>query len=262
MAKLSDSAYKTYQILVLCPVVFFTSAWAGSTMTVMCPLAGWLKAHLPFSLGIMTRPDWWGTFASRWWARIIIRASLLRVDVKGRENIRKDTSYVFVANHQGAYDIFLVCGYLGAEIRWMMKRSLEKIPFLGIGCRHAGYIFVDKGNAGKVRNTYRRAEHALQDGASLMVFPEGARTFTGRMGRFTRGAFTLADELQLPVVPLTINGSFDVLPRTRDGQFIHRHPLSLTIHEPIFPTSKGQDNIERLMKESYEAVISELKVES
>lgn len=246
--------YKLYQILVLVPVVFFSSVWAGSTMAVMCPLAAWLKAHLPFSLGIMTRPDWWGTFASRWWAKMIVRASLLSVEVTGRENIEPGQSYVFTANHQGAYDIFLVSGYLGYEFRWMMKRSLEKIPFLGIGCRHAGYIYVDKDTASGVRNTIRNAEKALKDGASVMVFPEGARTWDGKMGEFHKGAFLVANEFQLPVIPMTINGSFDVLPRQNDGKFIHRHKLSLTIHKPIQPIGKGKKNIEYLMQESYEAI--------
>lgn len=250
--------YKLYQIVVLCPIVVLTSAWAGTTMAVMCPLAGWLKSHLPFSLGIMTRPDWWGTLASRWWARIIMRTSLINVTVEGHENIEKNKEYVFVANHQGAYDIFLICGYLGVEIRWMLKKELEKIPFLGIGCRHAGYIYVDKSSRAAVRDTYRQAEKALESGASIMVFPEGSRTRDGKLQPFRRGAFTLADELQLPVVPMAIEGSFDILPRHRDGKFIRRHPLRLTIHKPIYPLSQGHENIERLKNESYNAILSSI----
>lgn len=246
--------YRIYQIFILVPVVVLSTIWVGTTVAIACPCTGWLKHWLPFSLGVFTRPDWWGSVMSRLWARIIVKASLLHVEVHGRENIPPFTSCVYVANHQGAYDIFLICGYLGVEIRWMMKRSLEKIPFLGIACRHAGYIFVDKGNAGKVRATYRQAEEALKNGVSVMVFPEGARTFDGRMKPFRRGAFTLADELQLPVVPMTINGSFHILPRQRDGKFIKRHPMSLTIHAPIYPLSQGADNIHRLMNESYDAI--------
>jgi len=251
--------FKVYQIFVLAPVVFFASVFAGTTMAVMCPLTGWLKGLLPFSLGVFTRPDWWGSMASRLWARSIIRASLLKVEVQGRENIERGRSYIFAANHQGAYDIFLVCGYLDAEIRWMMKRSLEKIPFLGIGCRHAGYIFVDKGGAGVTRATYRKAEEALRGGVSLMLFPEGARTWTGEMRSFKRGGFMLADELQLPVVPMTIDGSFQVLPRMNDGGFIRRHKLTLTIHKPLYPTCKGPENVARMMDECFKAIQGSVK---
>ena len=228
-------------------------------MAIMCPFAAWLKKTLPFKMGIMTQPDWWGTFASRWWAKMIIRASLLSVHVEGRENIEEGTSYVFTANHQGAYDILLVCGYLGVEIRWMMKRALEKVPFLGIGCRHAGYVFVDKGSAGKTRATYRRAEEVLIGGASLMVFPEGSRSADGQMKDFRRGAFMLADELQLPVVPLTINGSFKVWAKNSNSHFIERHPLRLTIHKPIYPIGKGDENIHHLMTKSYDVIKSALE---
>ncbi len=77
------------------------------------------------------------------WAKIVCWASLVRVTVKGRENIDLKTSYVFVANHQGAYDIFAIYGYLGHNFKWMMKKSLEKIPLVGYACRRAGQIFVD-----------------------------------------------------------------------------------------------------------------------
>ena len=85
-----------------------------------------------------------------------------------------------------------------------------------------------------------------------MVFTEGARTFTGRMTRFKKGAFQMADELQLPVVPLTINGSFDIFPRT--GKLLSWHRMELTIHPPIYPNGKGNENIKTLMEESYRAI--------
>jgi len=79
------------------------------------------------------------------------------------------------------------------------------------------------------------------------------------MGSFKKGAFTLADELQLPVVPVTINGSFQVMPRMRDWHFVEWHPLSLTIHQPIYPMGQGDDNITFTMKDSYSAVMSALE---
>ena len=93
----------------------------------------------------------------------------------------------------------------------------------------------------------------------MTVFPEGARSFTGHMGIFRKGAFALADELQLPVVPLTINGSFNILPRTRGFiNIINWHPMQLTIHQPIYPTGKGPDNIEAIKNQAYDAVMSAL----
>ena len=86
----------------------------------------------------------WGYYPGRWWARIIARVFLLPVRVEGREHLEPNQSYVFVANHQGAFDIFLIYGFLGRNFKWMMKYQLNKIPFVGYACRHSHQIFVDK----------------------------------------------------------------------------------------------------------------------
>ena len=141
----------------------------------------------------------------------------------------------------------------------MMKYQLRRIPFVGYACEKSHQIFVDKRGASKIRKTYDQAREILREGTSLMVFPEGERSFTGNMGEFRRGAFMLADELQLPVVPLTINGSFHIMPRMRDWHFVNWHPLTLTIHAPIPPQGSGAENIHHAMEESYDAIKSALK---
>ena len=118
---------------------------------------------------------------------------------------------------------------------------------------------VDKRGVGAVRRTYTSARHILETGnCSVVVFPEGARSFTGHMGVFKKGAFALADELQLPVVPLTINGSFNVMPRMRDWHFVQWHPLRLTIHQPIYPVGQGSDNVQATMSQAYDSIMSAL----
>ena len=139
-----------------------------------------------------------------------------------------------------------------------MKASLRKVPFVGFACEKAGFIFVDKSSRKAVAKTMDDARQRLVGGTSLAVFPEGARTFTGHMGIFRRGAFQLADELQLPVVPITIDGSFDVMPRMRDFRFAHWHRLRLVIHPPILPLSQGADNIKRTLEESYRIIMDGL----
>jgi 1-acyl-sn-glycerol-3-phosphate acyltransferase len=164
-----------------------------------------------------------------------------------------------VANHQGAFDIFLIYGFLGRNFKWMMKYQINKIPFIGYACRKSHQIMVDRRGVGKVRHTYESARKILETGNwSVVVFPEGARSFTGHMGVFKKGAFALADELQLPVVPLTINGSFDIMPRMRDWHFAHWHPLSLTIHQPIYPVGHGTPNVQATMHQAYDSVMSAL----
>ncbi len=194
----------------------------------------------------------WGYYPGKIWSQLTCYVLLLPVKVEGRENLEEKTSYVFVANHQGAFDIFLIYGFLGRNFKWMMKKGLRKLPFVGKACQSAGHIFVDKSGPKKIQETIQHAEKVLQGGTSLMVFPEGARSFTGHMGYFKKGAFQLADELQLPVVPLTIDGSFNILPRT--GKLLSWHPLRLTIHKPIYPECQGIENIKRMMEISYKEI--------
>ena len=235
--------YRLWQIFIAAPVVLVASLLTSLTVTVGCTLG---NGHF------------WGYWPARLWAWIILRMLLLPVTVEGREKLKKGQSYVFVANHQGAFDIFLIYGFLNRNFKWMMKYQLRKMPFIGLACAAAHHIFVDKRGPSKVKETYDKARAILQDGMSLVVFPEGARTFIGHMGEFRRGAFMLADELQLPVVPITINGSFNVMPRTRDMHFVNWHPLRLTIHEPIAPIGQGKENILHAEEQSFETIMSAL----
>lgn len=238
--------YRIYQLLVVLPLGIIVTILTALTVVVGCSLG---NGHF------------WGYYPGHCWSRIILWLLLLPVKVEGREHLERGQSYVFVANHQGAFDIFLIYGYLNRNFKWMMKQSLRKLPFVGRACEKSHQIFVDKRGASKIMKTYDDARRTLQGGTSVTVFPEGSRTFTGHMGQFKKGAFALADELQLPVVPMTINGSFNVMPRMRDGHFVNWHRLSLTIHQPIYPVGQGPENIQATMAQAYDSVMSSLAPE-
>lgn len=235
--------YRLYQLLIFFPLFVVVTIFVA----------------LLTSLGCMVGLSRWFAFLpTRFWGWFTIRFLFLPVKVEGREHLQPGQSYIFAANHQGAFDIFLLSGFLGREFKWMMKASLRKVPFVGMACEKAGYIFVDKSSRKAVAKTMDDARQRLVGGTSLAVFPEGARTFSGHMGIFRRGAFQLADELQLPVVPITIDGCFDVMPRTKDFHFAQWHPLRLVIHPPIIPTSQGAGNIKQTLEESYLIIMDAL----
>ena len=198
---------------------------------------------------------WAGYYPPKLWAKCWCLLMFVRVEVHGRKNIDKRTSYVFVANHQGAYDIFSIYGYLNHNFRWMMKKSLEKVPFVGIACKSSGHIMVDRSSPQAIKNTMDEAKEKLKGGMSLVVFPEGSRSWDGSMQSFKRGAFKLALDFNLPVVPITIDGSFKVLPRTTYN--ITPGKIILTIHEPIMPSAEGHD-LDKVLKESHEKIQSAL----
>ena len=245
MKLLVNILYKIYQIIIAFPVLVIWTIFTA------------LEVGLGTTLG---NGHYWGYVPGRWWGKIILKAFLIPVTVEGRQNLEKNQSYVFVANHQGIFDIFLIYGHLGRNFKWMMKKQLGHIPFLGYACKKSHQIFVDKSGPKAVKRTYDAAREILQEGYSVTVFPEGARSFTGHMGKFRKGAFALADELQLPVVPLTINGSFDILPRTRGFvNIVNWHPLRLTIHEPIYPIGKGPENVDATLRQAYDSVMSAME---
>ena len=226
--------YYIYQICIALPILLVLTILTA-IVTIIGSLVG--GAHF------------WGYYPGKIWSQLICLFLLIPVKVRGREKIHKHTSYIFVPNHQGSFDIFLIYGFLGRNFKWMMKKSLRKLPFVGKACESAGHIFVDRSGPKKVLETIQQAKNSLKDGVSLVVFPEGARSFTGHMGYFKKGAFQLADDLQLAVVPITIDGSFEILPRT--GKWIHRHRM-------IPPKGKGPENIKETMTEAYAAVESAL----
>ncbi len=236
--------YRIYQVFIAAPLSILVSVILSVTTVLGC---------------ILGNGHFWGYYPGKLWSRLLLWILLIPVKVEGRENLKEGQSYVFVANHQGIFDVFLIYGYLNRNFKWMMKYQLRRVPLVGIACQYAHHIFVDKRGPSKIRKTYDEAREILKEGMSLVVFPEGSRTYTGHMGFFRRGAFMLADELQLPVVPLTINGSFEIMPRMRDMHFVNWHPLSLTIHKPIPPKGKGADAEHAAMKEAYDAVMSALE---
>ncbi|MDR1523668.1 MAG: 1-acyl-sn-glycerol-3-phosphate acyltransferase [Tannerella sp.] len=223
--------FKVYFRLIAMPVFAVITILTASIVAAGCILGG--ERFFSYYPGML-------------WARIACILTLCPVKIKGRENIKKGQSFVFVSNHQGAYDIFLIYGYLGAPIKWMMKKGLAKIPLVGFACRMAGFTFVDTSSARSAQKSVREAERNLQHGRSLIVFPEGSRTPDGHMHRFKRGAYQIAVDQQLPIIPITLNGPYKVLPIGSWDAYPHR--MEMIIHPPVMPHKKENDGKEQLQK--------------
>lgn len=214
--------YLVYQWLIAAPIFI-----VATIITAIITIVGSLIFGARF----------WGYYPAHLWARFCCCIALVRVKVVGRENIDKKTSYIFVANHQGAFDIWSIYGYLNHNFKWLMKKELEKVFMVGPACKRSGHIFVDDSNIHAIKQTIADAESTLKDGMSLVIFPEGSRSWDGKMIPFKRGAFMLASEFKLPVVPITIDGSFRRMPRFTYN--ITPGTITLTIHKPICPGERG-----------------------
>ncbi len=182
-------------------------------------------------IGSIFNDRFWGYWPGMIWGRLFYALFLIPIRIDGRENIVKGQSYVIAANHQSYWDAFLMYGFIGIPFKWVMKKELGKIPFVGWACYMAGHILIERSSRVKSMESIRKAESKLKNGMSVVIFPEGTRTPDGKMGRFKRGAFLISQELELPILPVTIDGNYDVM--SRHAWHVSWHPVHMTIHAPI-----------------------------
>ena len=176
----------------------------------------------------------------QFWSRSFYRLMFLPVTVEGLEHIQPGQSYVFVSNHQSMFDVWLIYGWLPVIFKWLMKAELRKVPFVGIACKAAGHIFVDRKNPKAAMESMEDIKKQLKDGVCTVIFPEGTRTKDGQVGRFKRGAFQIALDLKLPIIPISLSGCYDVLPKGKP--FVYRRPVRMYVGEPIDITQFENNN--------------------
>jgi len=229
--------YQPYKWLVVGPVLAVTTLVFGGFAVALSPVLS---------------PRRVGALCGVPWARINARVTPMAVEVVGRSHIDRGRSYVVVGNHQSLYDILLVYGWLGVDFRWVMKAELRKVPGLGVACERLGHIFVDRSSPRAALETLATARRRIAEGASVLFFPEGTRSLDGTLGAFKRGAFRMALDLGLPILPLTIVGTRTILaPGSRD---LRPGRAELTIHPPIETAGWSQDRLPELMELVREAI--------
>lgn len=185
-----------------------------------------------------------GNFTGHCWARVACWLTPVLAFVEGKENIEKRKSYIIVANHQTGWDIFLLYGYLPIDFRWLMKKELRKVPFIGYASEKVGHIFIDRSSPRAAIKSLEEAKSKLVNGNSVVIFPEGTRSRGKEMRPFKKGAFKLAFELDLDILPVTIVNSYKI---KRKGFFnIVPARAGLVIH-PAIKTSSYQNNLEGIM---------------
>ena len=150
---------------------------------------------------------------ARIWGNVNLWAAGVKVDIKGLENIDKHGPYIFVSNHQGWFDIFTALGKLPIRFSWLAKAELFKVPILGVAMLRAGYIPIDRKDRRKALAGMNSAAEVIRQGTSVFVFPEGTRSVDGVIRDFKKGVFVLALKSQQPIVPVSISGSYRILPK-------------------------------------------------
>ena len=167
---------------------------------------------------------------ARAWSWLILKTTGVRVSVEGLERLTMGTTYVFVSNHQSIYDIPVIFASLPFQLRIIAKESLARFPVLGWHLKRGGHLFVDRRRPDRV-GILKRWRSLVSEGLSLIIFAEGTRSWDGRVARFRGGSFLLAIEAGLPIVPLAVVGTRQVMPKGR----LRTEPadVTLVVHDPI-----------------------------
>jgi 1-acyl-sn-glycerol-3-phosphate acyltransferase len=234
--------YQPYKWLIVGPVLAISTLVLGG---------------LAVALSRALTPSRVGALCGVPWARINASITPMAVEVVGQSHIDRGRSYVVVGNHQSLYDILLVYGWLGVDFRWVMKAELRRIPGLGASCERMGHIFVDRSSRLAATRTLEAARARVAEGASVLFFPEGTRSPDGTLGAFKRGAFRMALDLGLPILPVTIIGTRGILPPgSRD---LRPGRARLIIHPPISTEGWSLERLPVLMAQTRETISGPLR---
>jgi 1-acyl-sn-glycerol-3-phosphate acyltransferase len=147
------------------------------------------------------------------WARMLLWLTNTRVEVIGRENVLMNRPQIFMANHQSDFDILIVLAHIPGQFRWIAKKELFKIPVFGKAMRNAGYIEIDRQNHEKALKSLDEAAQKIREGKSVVTFPEGTRSRDGKLKPFKQGMFHLAIRSGVPIVPISIIGANEIMPK-------------------------------------------------
>jgi 1-acyl-sn-glycerol-3-phosphate acyltransferase len=228
-SRLARILYWPYKWLVFMPALTAFTILCGACAILLASTAGPKRANV---MGVI-------------WARIMAGLTPMRVTVEGAENIQKGRSYVICSNHASHFDIFVLYGWFPALFKWVMKIELRKVPFLGMACDRLGHIYIDRSDSARAIASINAARERITDGASVLFFPEGTRSRDGNLRPFKKGAFKLALDMDLPILPVTITGTAEILPSHTLNLF--PGAARLIIHPPIETSGYGDSRIGELM---------------
>ncbi len=197
---------------------------------------------LPISLFGQNAVHNWGIL----WGRSALTLAGIRLRVKGSELIPQNQPAIYLANHQSNFDIPILYAGLPLQFRWMAKQELFKIPLFGLSMARCGYIPIDRSDRRKSMQSIAAAAKRIQDGASVIIFPEGTRSADGHLQEFKKGGFLIAVKAQVPVVPLVIKGSYQI--QAKGERRIKSGQVELEFFPPISTEGLKNADIDELQR--------------
>jgi 1-acyl-sn-glycerol-3-phosphate acyltransferase len=217
-----------------------------------------LVSTLAISLGalfivhLLRRPSTSTRFLAEGWGKLVLWTAGVKVRKEGASKLDPGTPYIFAANHQSQFDIFVLNGYLGHTFSWLAKKELFQVPIWGRAMKAAGYIPIDRSHGREAMKSLTEAAARIAAGTSVVIFPEGTRSPDGRLREFKSGGMVLAIKSGVAIVPVAVTGTHRVLPK---GAFLAR-PGGVTVRvgEPIDVSTCGPRQKQELAARVHSAV--------
>ena len=257
MRKASVSPPSRRQSALITVVITLGSLWAWFAFTTLTILFSLLMIATALVTGWWDRDRRLVHVVGTWWGQLVLwTITAGRLTITGRHHIHPHKPYILVANHQSLFDI-VVLFCLQRQFKWMAKAGLFQIPFLGWGMAAGRYIRLARGRHGSIRDTYAHAKQWLASGMSVFMFPEGTRSVTGELGAFKNGAFKLAVDTGVPIVPIVVTGTRDLI-RRGSWRFEPGRAVRVQIFPSIDPAQYGEAGVERFRDDVRQLILQTL----
>ncbi len=233
-------AYPVYKWIIVIPFIFILTMVIGT----ICIIVGFLmKQDAVNVLAVI-------------WSKLCCIIVPLKIFVKGKKYYNRHQSYVIVANHQSMADIPVLHGYLGLKIKWIMKKELGGIPIFGAACHALGCIDIDRSNHNAAIQSIEKAKTNLSKNACVLFFAEGTRTRDGKVMPFKKGAFRFACETGLPILPITIKNSYEILPS--DTLDLTPGSIDIVVHRPVYISPHHLEHLDEIVEKTRLQIASAL----
>lgn len=198
-----------------------------------------------------------GHRCARLWGKVALLANRVKVRIEGLEKVEGKGPFIFMSNHQGSYDIFVLLACLPYQFKWLVKKELFAIPFFGWAMGAAGYISIDRKGTRETVEAMNQAAQKIREGMSVTIFPEGSRSPDGLLQPFKKGGFTLAIKAKVPIIPIAIDGSHRIM---RKDQFsASAGEIRIGVGSPIETGSYSLKDRMVLMDEVRQAISKNIK---
>jgi 1-acyl-sn-glycerol-3-phosphate acyltransferase len=207
-------------------------------------------------IGLITSSGTATFLMMRWWAWGVSKCMGLTFSVHGAEKVVPGQSYIVTPNHQSNTDILALVTVLPVPFRWVIKKELLRVPLFGGALAATGAIALDRANRAQSVQTLRAGTDKLAGGWSVLIYPEGTRTPDGNLLPFKKGAFMMAVQTGIPILPVTSNGAYKIMPK--QTLLFRRGHITVTIGDSINTEGMTEKDVPELMEKTREAIAKNL----